>query len=284
MPFLESNHHTSKRLAGIKEKGQTGNLGYHDMILMSAKVLQESGLTMSDARELMQEASKSVTRRPLQHSEIEKALEWAFSQKSDSPGYRAIKKYTTDWNLVQEFSGCLSFDNLSATSDIKPKTTVKALIDLFEPNDHIFMCEDPRKPGVVVIPQHGDIFDKYKYICPSPLDDPNGGRVKANIKIHKYIIYESDIEGIAYNFDLQSGLISRLMKILPLKMVVHSGNKSLHAWFNCAGQDPERLQEFTKMGILLGADSAVFRPNQLVRTPLVYRDNETIQDIIYYAR
>ncbi len=276
------NDTISKRLAGISSKAKQGGLGYHDMILMSAKVLQEAGVTEEQARILMHKASASVKRRPLQPGEINKAIKWAYNSDARPSEYKA-RYVLTDWPLISEYKDTMTVDQMSSKSSTKPQSTNQVLVDLFDADEKIYLTDDPRAPGTIFNPSLGDDYSKFKYICPSPLIDENGSRVKENIKLHKYIVYESDLDGIAHNFDLQAGLICKLETILPLVMVVHSGNKSLHGWFKCAGHEPGTIEEFIKMGIRLGADSSVFRPNQLVRTPLVMRENGNLQDIIYYA-
>jgi len=281
----------TKRLKGIERQGIDGKAGYHEIILMVARVLFESGIQAETARDIMYQASESVKRRGLQSSEIENAIKWAFDEKVNN-GPRQ-QKIGIDTTLIAEYQNTVSLDALEASSDSKPNNMVKVLMDLYGPGRNIFLTDKPMSSGVIVNTSNmsmGNFIDPtgnelVRYICPCPLKDPDGGRVKENIQVHKYIIYESDAEGIKYRFDLQAGLISRLKKILPLKMVVHSGNKSLHAWYECEGQDPEKIQEFMNMGIRLGADPAVFRPNQLVRMPWAFReDNGKEQRIIYYAR
>lgn len=280
-----------KRLLGIKRQGEDGSFGYHEIILMVARVLHEGGVSPEKAKDIMYEASDEVTRRDLQHGEIENAIKWAWDKKIET-GPRT-QKISMDPSLVGEYANSLSLEVLEASSDPKPNNMVKVLMDLYGPGKKIFLTDTPMSSGVIVNTSSmsmGDFIDPtgnalVRYICPCPLKDPDGGRVKDNIESHKYIIYESDAEGIAYRFDKQAGLISRLKKILPLKMVVHSGNKSLHAWYECEGQPPEKVQEFINMGIRLGADPLVFRPNQLVRMPWAFReDNGKEQKIIYYAR
>lgn len=66
---------------------------------------------------------------------------------------------------------------------------------------------------------------------------------------------------------------------LNLRMVVDSGNKSLHGWFDWPGQ--EKADEL-KMLWHLGFDRATFKPSQPVRLPGGVRDNGSEQRILFF--
>jgi hypothetical protein len=106
-----------------------------------------------------------------------------------------------------------------------------------------------------------------QYICPAHLKCRELGRCLDNVDFRRYLVYESDREGLAGNWDGQAGCIDRLSKDMPLKMVVFSGGKSLHAWFDISTRRKDQVQNFIGLCIQLGADPAALRPAQLVRMP-----------------
>jgi hypothetical protein len=68
--------------------------------------------------------------------------------------------------------------------------------------------------------------------------------------------------------DEQAALLDYLSHRGPLVLVVHSGGKSLHGWFYCAGTSDEVLRRFMTLGRRLGADLATWRNrSQFVRMP-----------------
>ena len=77
-------------------------------------------------------------------------------------------------------------------------------------------------------------------------------------------------------------IIWRLREILPPVMVVHSGGKSLHAWFHTEFLPPDDLVRFLSAAALLGADTSTFAKCQLVRIPGGRRDCTTRQPILYF--
>ena len=64
-------------------------------------------------------------------------------------------------------------------------------------------------------------------------------------------------------------------------LVVHSGGKSLHGWFYCAGQPEEELRKFMRYAVSLGADPATWTRCQLVRLPGGLRDNGQRQTVLF---
>jgi hypothetical protein len=63
---------------------------------------------------------------------------------------------------------------------------------------------------------------------------------------------------------------------------VHSGRKSIHGWFFCAGQPEERLLQFFRYAVTLGADRAHWVRSQFTRMPEGRRDDGTVQTIYYF--
>jgi len=64
-----------------------------------------------------------------------------------------------------------------------------------------------------------------------------------------------------------SALLAHLARFAPLALVVHSGGKSLHGWFPCAGIPEDELRDFMHFACQLGADSKTWSPSQFVRMP-----------------
>ncbi len=82
--------------------------------------------------------------------------------------------------------------------------------------------------------------------------------------------------------DSQSALIGHLKKFAPLTMVVHSGGKSLHAWWYCADVPEHELKRFMGYAVALGADPATWTRSQFVRMPGGLRDGRTPQRVLYF--
>jgi hypothetical protein len=64
-------------------------------------------------------------------------------------------------------------------------------------------------------------------------------------------------------------------------MIVHSGGKSLHAWFAVANADETQINRFMRYAELLGADPAGRVKSQYFRMPHGTRDNGKRQPVVY---
>jgi hypothetical protein len=93
----------------------------------------------------------------------------------------------------------------------------------------------------------------------------------------KYLVYESD----KIDKDEAASVILWLANKWPLKLVVDSANKSLHAWFDAEGTNEETLSLYFNDLIRLGADKQVKTLSQFVRMPDGLRDNCQRQSILF---
>lgn len=69
---------------------------------------------------------------------------------------------------------------------------------------------------------------------------------------------------------------------VKLLMVVFSGSKSLHGWFDAESLTEEERKHFLRYAALLGADRATFSPIQLVRTPNAWREKDKKQTVEFF--
>ena len=189
--------------------------------------------------------------------------------------------------MIDEFSKSGSIKALKDSSDKIPPTTGEILSDLYESDALLHLSPHPCQAREIKSRDEwvaGDLEDR-QYICPAHLKSREMGRTKENVLYRHFIVYESDRDGLANNWDAQAGMIKRLSKDLPLKLVCWSGNKSLHSWFDCSTRRKDHVQNFISLCVQLGADPACLRPAQLVRLPWGIRSsNQKIQKVIYYAK
>jgi hypothetical protein len=110
-----------------------------------------------------------------------------------------------------------------------------------------------------------------QFIVPSPMlartglnqDGEETPRCLQNTGARRFLIIEAD-SGTA---DEQAAVLLHLARDYPLALALHSGGKSVHGWFYCAGQPEESLRLFMRRACRLGADYATFTRCQLVRLP-----------------
>ena len=109
-------------------------------------------------------------------------------------------------------------------------------------------------------------------------DNRRSPRTNANVGPQTFQVIEFD-QG---TLDEQARIHLYLRSLgVPLAMVVFSGGKSLHGWYNqskVGGVDRSRFRQFAAA---LGADRATFVPCQLVRTPTATRDGVVKQEVLF---
>jgi hypothetical protein len=82
--------------------------------------------------------------------------------------------------------------------------------------------------------------------------------------------------------DLCAALLLHLAEKVPLTLAVHSGGKSLHGWFYCAGVPEEKVRGFFNYAVSLGADQANWTPSQFARMPDGLRENGRRQTVYFF--
>ena len=220
------------------------------------------------------------------HREIACAVENADDSTSRPPRFpkpnaEVIRKVTAN------AAGAL--DRLRAISPTKNPGTLAtgAIIDrLFKPDD--LLCFGSADHGATTDSRtffRGD-EGHYPFIVPSPMSAPMGTtqagrpspRTLSNVGPRAYAVIEFDTGTL----DEQAEIILHLQQIgPPLQLVLFSGSKSLHAWFEVRFLGHDETEKFLRYAAYLGADTATFNPVQFVRTPNAWRDAERKQTVEY---
>jgi hypothetical protein len=149
----------------------------------------------------------------------------------------------------------------------------------------------------------------FQFIVPNPMaketgvktDGKESQRCLDNTGPRAFVVIEFDItedgvwaqyvrdwrsRGIATidaNVALIIELATRGLPRLPLALAVHSGGKSVHAWYPCGGFTDEQVRPFMARAVRLGADKATWTRCQLVRMPDGTRENGNRQRVHYFA-
>jgi hypothetical protein len=123
-------------------------------------------------------------------------------------------------------------------------------------------------------------------IVPSPMsaiegvtkDGKPSRHTLSNTGPRRFLVVEFDTG----TTDEHAALLLHLASRAPLVLAVHSGNRSLHGWFYCAGQPEEKLHRFMEYAVSLGADHATWTRSQFVRVPDGTRDNGKRQTVFFF--
>jgi hypothetical protein len=123
-------------------------------------------------------------------------------------------------------------------------------------------------------------------IVPSPMSVRTGRTQDGKESEHslentgprRFLVIEQDTGTV----DEQGAILVHLAQRAPLALAVHSGSKSLHGWFFCAGQCEDTLRSFMRYAVTLGADRATWVRSQFVRMPDGTRDNGSRQVVYFF--
>jgi len=125
-----------------------------------------------------------------------------------------------------------------------------------------------------------------QFIVPNPMTARIGRTQEGKESEHtleatggrRFLVIEQD----AGTSDEQAAVLLHLAERAPLTIAVHSGSKSIHGWFYCASQSEEKLRNFMRYAVSLGADRATWTRSQFVRMPDGARDNGKRQAVYFF--
>ena len=275
--FQDSIHLLSKK---VDEEA----LGYHDQMIRICILLKEEGVSPQDCADLMFKASESVARRKVRAGEIENVVRWVFQNSDSSAGLKSkkVNRVRRNQDTIDAWSAKGSIKSLMAKSDSIPTDSSEILKLLYADQDLLHLSPDIFHDNIMECREwiNSDLA-KMQYLCPCKFKGKEKGRLAENVAERSFIVFETDER--PNDWDGQAGLIERLAQELPLRMVLWSGNKSLHAWFDSYGATKDRIEQFHKMVVTLGGDRAVLRAAQMVRFPLG-RNSKTgkKQEVVYF--
>jgi hypothetical protein len=161
------------------------------------------------------------------------------------------------------------------------------IIDEIFPADALLCCgTSPKEFETKPREAWRGTLTRQSFIVPSPMsaltgltkDGRESARTLSNVAPRRFLVVEFDTGTI----DEHAAIVWHLAQFAPLTLAVHSGGKSLHAWFFAAGQPEEKVRKFFRFACSLGADPATWSPCQLVRMPDGTRDNGAWQACYYY--
>ena len=230
-------------------------------------------------------ASDNFNRRALQPNEVQNALSGAYAKQHEDPSSPKPPKLQPSPQLIQTHRGREGdLDALRISSDLTVRTAGQALAKLYHPNDWICLSKSVSRPEFDFVEnwvKKPDLLE-YQFIVPSVYRQGCLSKAQEGIQKTSYLVHEIDDKVL--DAEAQIGLALKLTDILPLQMVVWSGGKSLHAWFDFKSQDPTAKAAFHDLSSQLGGDKAMQRPTQPARLPLGTRAGKGTQDLIFFRK
>lgn len=281
----------------INSRPTSGN-GVHFWLFKAARYLhryRSEEEIFQILRAAVQGCGRDVPDREIQDAiSNSRSLAWKPGVKKATAGTRK----NVDWpaknpqareSAIQS-SELKSLEDLVGESpvDCDPQPRTEDIIDALMPGNPL-ICVGMDKQNFKTRRREelrGDL-SKQSLIVPSPMTDIRGMvKGKSYLSEHTldntgprhYLVTEFD----SGDADEQAALIWHLSHFAPLVMVVHSGGKSLHAWWECAMQTTPNVKLFMDYAVSLGADTATWTRSQFVRMPGGLRDGKLPQRVHYF--
>jgi hypothetical protein len=261
----------------------------HKELFRDACAMCEAGISDEDQHRILEIRFDGYHRR-VDPREIEDAVRNAGRAENRQASRRFPLPSSRAWSeVVAGSDGAL--ERLRAESPVSSPERIRSedVLDRFFGDDDLLCLGHSPQSFYTERRSHFRGFEcDLPHIVPNAMAAPRGltqngrdsSRCNSNCGPRKRLVVEYDFGTL----DEQAALHLHLRdKSLPLKMVVFSGSKSLHGWFDVTGCSDEQIALTCRYAAYLGADTATFGMAQMVRTPNALRDGQTLQAVQYLA-
>ncbi len=275
----------------------TARNGVHRWLLSAANTCRNAGSTESETFAFLEERSRNCG-RPVPKSEIRDAVNLAFrSTETRARNGTILRPADAVWPTPDQAGIAAIIDKGIRVADLPAKspavvdvTSISAdsLIDALFPGDPLLCVAREKPQQAITAPRstwRGEL-ETCALMVPSPMRSISGitksgarsTRCVDNVGPRTFLVIEFD-DG---DLDSQAARLWHFAQHAPLVLVVFSGGRSLHGWFNCVGVPEDSLRNFMRRCVRLGADPATWCPCQMVRVPGGLRDNGQRQAVYYF--
>ena len=272
------------------------NNGLHTYLFRYACMCAEEEIPSEDCRIHLDQCVDNLRyHRYVPPREITAAVTDAYRRVFEGPSKKTTRYPDYDSSaaneIYQQWQTTIE-DLREASIETPPTDPLEALQALFEPDDLICMASRLERPWIVPYNRlQPSVTCCRQFIVPNPMigkvgltkDGKPSKRCTDNTGPRKRLVCDFDLP----RAEIQPSLITYLADYSGLdpEWVLHSGNKSLQAAWNCSDWSSEDILTFEEEAVRVGADPAIMgdgRRCQFVRMPAGYRDNGKRQVIHFW--
>ena len=251
--------------------------GVHNWLFHVACRLKEAGLTLKQAEALESEIEELMARAPNPPNEILSAIRAAYGERKSStprwcpPNPIEIARVEKDGPTLLELKNDLSPERVELR--FKDGRAANYVDTLFP--ERPLLCIGKSEKRFMTAPRDewpDHILGVRSLIVPSPMiaikgrrksDEQMSYHTEDNTGPRRYLGVEYD----SGSLDSMAARLWHLNSYRQLVMVVYSGGKSLHGWFDFRNEPEERVEKFFNLAVKIGADPKTFSRSQFVRMP-----------------
>lgn len=207
---------------------------------------------------------------------------------------------------VAQTEGCLAdlWEGSPVRLDSNAPNTDE-IIDILFPGNPLLCCGWTRHRFGTRHRAHWYNLHKLQFIVPNPMKARRGLTQQGQFSDHaldntgprRFLIIEFDFDARRSTEearlvatlqrqgcdvrDLSAALLMHLAEKAPMALVVYSGAKSLHGWFYCSEVQEDRVLQFFRYAVSVGADPANWTRSQFTRMPDGLRENQKRQTVYF---
>ena len=317
-PFKIANSKTSKSFKAAWQKEVSLREAFKDVDANfnagtppRIRAMYDAGLTRGQAKTILLAAAKKFRPGEDREPDIKRDLQrhWGTPRlggepDSDTQNGRRNKKSDT-WPSVDDELALRFKEEDRGWMNVPPNSqeTSDVLYDLYSngnegPDSNMLLCiglsaDDAVTKSYREIERAVEKLSQLQFIVPHPMTQKEGlteagnlsQRAKESVGPRRFMVVEMDSlrDHSPIPESAQLGTLKYLSKLAPLVMVLRSGGKSLHGWFEVRETDEKQLRKFLSLACFYGADRAAFTLNQFMRLPWGTRDNGKVQEVIHWA-
>jgi hypothetical protein len=263
-----------KKVPHLKECPAAGS-GNHSWLYYAACTLVEAEFTDEEAAPILAERMK----RTPQPTEIQDAL---------SAARRIDKAPTQKWsNRDFELINKIATEEPEWSPE-RPNAETETTLRLLFPGDPLVCCGFTASNFTTGRLGSFKFLNGYSFIVPNAMTALEGQTQKGHMSAHSL---DNTGPRIYQVVEFDWGKIERQMQILfhlarncaPLQLVlvVFSGSKSAHGWFDCRGVPEEKVKSFFDYAVRCGADPRLWLRSQFCRMPGGRREDGREQTVLF---
>jgi hypothetical protein len=274
--------------------------GIHESLFAFACRSAEEGYNETETDEFIRKGLSTYhTRREVSDYEIEQQIRGGFIKATDteSPVDSKYLERFDRHHAKEVYEACrATMEDLAEISPLPPPADVsEALSALYKPFELINLGLSTKQTKTRSLSEwlkRSDLIDQ-EFIVPHPMTArvgitndgrPHRPRTRSNTGPRRWVIVEFDQPDPLW----QPSLIMELADFCGQQpaVVLWSGNKSLHSWWEIGDATPAAVEAFENEAIRLGGDRVFFGENrraQCARLPMAIRkENGNIQKVIFW--
>jgi len=287
---MNATVHLPRWCADIISNPPRSGEGFHNWLFRAARALWKCGRNANDIREILENAAASCGRY-VSAQEIADAV-----RNSEASAFQLATARHQPWPAVNHEQreaiiatglGLVDLWEISPVRFNDNESYAEKIVDVLFPGNP-WLCVGVSKSEFKTRRREelrGEL-SALALIVPSPMTARTGSTQDGKESEHtlqntgqrRFLVVEFDTG----TTDEHAALLFHLAQRAPLILAVHSGSRSLHGWFYCAGVAEEKVSRFFRYAVSLGADRATWTRSQFVRMADGLRDNGSKQTVYFF--